>query len=75
MWFVCQMGGCNPHVVGKRVVGPHENPSKTKIYNRAGERPEACDHLERIAKTMLDDARVWRGGAEIPEVELSSNTN
>ena len=42
---------------------------KTKIYNCAGEKPEACGHLERIARTVLEDARVWRGGAEIPEVE------
>ena len=42
---------------------------KTKIFNRAGERPEACDHLERIARTVSEEARVWRGGADIPEVE------
>ena len=34
-----------------------------------GERPEACDHLERIARTVSEEARVWRGGADIPEVE------
>ena len=42
---------------------------KTKIFNRAGERPEACDHLERIARTVSEEARVWRGGADIPEVD------
>ena len=42
---------------------------KTKIFNRAGERPEACDHLERIARTVSEEARVWRGAADIPEVE------
>ena len=35
----------------------------------AGERPEACDHLERIARTVSEEVRVWRGGADIPEVE------
>ena len=67
-----KQGGCNPHVVGERVVGPRENrvhAGNTKIFNRAGERPEACDHLERIARTMSEEARVWRRGADIPEVE------
>ena len=37
---------------------------KTKIWNRAGVRPEACNFLERRARLVLEGARVWRGGLE-----------
>ena len=35
---------------------------KTKVWNRAGVRPEACDFLERRAQLAVERARVWRGG-------------
>ena len=42
---------------------------KTKVYNRAGVRPEACDRLERRARLATQEARVWRGGLDVnPEV-------
>ena len=37
---------------------------KTKVWNRAGVRPEACDFLERRAHLAVERARVWRGGLE-----------
>ena len=37
---------------------------KTKIWNRAGVRPEACDFLERRARLVLGGVRVWRGVLE-----------
>ena len=37
---------------------------KTKVWNRAGVRPEACDFLERRAQLVVESARVWRGGDE-----------
>ena len=72
-WFVCQTGWLQSTRCWRTRCGSTREfecmQGKTKIYNRAGERPEACDHLERIARTVLEDARVWRGGADIPEVE------
>ena len=35
---------------------------KTKIWNRLGTRPEACDLLERIARVENPRATVWKGG-------------
>ena len=37
---------------------------KTKIWNRGGVRPEACDFSEHRARLVLETARVWRGGFE-----------
>ena len=34
---------------------------KTQVWNSAGDRPEACDTLERIARASDPDARVWKG--------------
>ena len=34
---------------------------KTQVWNAAGERPEACDVLERIAQEEDPRARVWKG--------------
>ena len=34
---------------------------KTQVWNSAGVRPEACDTLERIARTSVPDAQVWKG--------------
>ena len=52
-------------------MGSRKNPSAPGEDEdvQLGERPEACDYLERIARTVLDDARVWRGVAETPEGE------
>ena len=33
---------------------------KTKVWNRAGERPQICDVLERIAR--LQNPELWCGG-------------
>ena len=41
---------------------------KTKIWNRAGNRPAVCDVLERIARTVNPRAKVWRG-SQLPTVE------
>ena len=43
---------------------------KTKVWNRAGTRPEACDFLERRAQLVSEQQpRVWRGGDDVPPVE------
>ena len=42
---------------------------KTKVWNRAGMRPEACDFLERRAQLVVERARVWRGGDEAGTAE------
>ena len=42
---------------------------KTKVWNRAGIRPEACDFLERRAQLVVERARVWRGGDEAGTAE------
>ena len=34
---------------------------KTQVWNSAGDRPEACDALERITSASDPDARVWKG--------------
>ena len=34
---------------------------KTKVWNRAGERPQNCDVLERVAQMENPRAVVWRG--------------
>ena len=34
---------------------------KTKVWNSAGERPEACHELERVARLSDPEAIVWRG--------------
>ena len=34
---------------------------KTKVWNFSGERPEACDELERVARLTDPEAIVWRG--------------
>ena len=41
---------------------------KTQVWNAAGERPEACDILERIAQAEDPRARVWKG-SNIPTAE------
>ena len=41
---------------------------KTQVWNAAGERPEACDILERIAQAENPGARVWKG-SNIPTAE------
>ena len=41
---------------------------KTKVWNRAGIRPLACDVLERIARIQHPSAVVWRG-SDIPTVD------
>ena len=42
----------------------------TKMWNRAGIRPEACDFLERRAQLFSEQQpRVWRGGNDVPSVE------
>ena len=35
---------------------------KTKVWNRAGVRPDVCDVLERIAQVADPTATVWKGG-------------
>ena len=35
---------------------------KTKIWNKSGVRPVACDRLERIAQVENPRATVWKGG-------------
>ena len=34
---------------------------ETKVWNSAGERPEACHELERVARLSDPEAIVWRG--------------
>ena len=34
---------------------------KTQVWNAAGDRPPACDLLERIAQASDPEARVWKG--------------
>ena len=41
---------------------------KTKVWNRAGIRPLACDMLERIARVQHPSATVWRG-SDIPTAD------
>ena len=41
---------------------------KTQVWNAIGERPEACDALERIAQEEDPSAGVWKG-SDIPNVE------
>ena len=41
---------------------------KTKVWNRAGIRPFACDVLERIARVQHLQAVVWRG-SDIPTAD------
>ena len=41
---------------------------KTKVWNRAGMRPEACDFLERRAQLVVE-RQVWRGGDEAGTAE------
>ena len=41
---------------------------KTKVWNRAGIKPLACDVLERIARIQHPSAVVWRG-SDIPTVD------
>ena len=41
---------------------------KTKVWNRAGNRPAICDVLERIAQAEHPRARVWRG-SQVPSNE------
>ena len=41
---------------------------ETQVWNAAGERPEACDILERIAQAEDPRARVWKG-SNIPTAE------
>ena len=50
-------------------VGPaYVHVGKTKIWNRAGNRPAVCDVLERIARTVNPRVKVWRG-SQLPTVE------
>ena len=41
---------------------------KTQVWNAVGERPDACEVLERIAQAENPSARVWKG-SDIPTVE------
>ena len=41
---------------------------KTHVWNQAGQKPEACDRLQRVAVQVDPTARVWRG-SELPTVE------
>ena len=41
---------------------------KTRVWNRVGLRPEACNVLERIARTVDPTAVVWRG-SDLPPIE------
>ena len=34
---------------------------KTQVWNKSGTRPQACDALERVARTVNPRAVVWRG--------------
>ena len=40
---------------------------KTQVWNAAGDRPPACDVLERIAQVSDPDARVWKGSGVATE--------
>ena len=59
-------GWRGPHHVGKMRCGVmpriQVHAGKTKVWNRAGVRPEHCDFLERRAHLAVERARVWRGG-------------
>ena len=47
-----------------------QHAGKTKVWNRAGTRPEACDFLERRAQLVSEQQpRVGRGGDDVPSVE------
>ena len=39
---------------------------KTQIWNQAGEKPEGCGELERVAVAADPTAVVWRGSPELP---------
>ena len=39
---------------------------KTQIWNQAGEKPEGCEELERVAVAADPTAVVWRGSEELP---------
>ena len=41
---------------------------KTHVWNQAGQKPEACDRLQRVAVQVDPTARVWPG-SELPTVE------
>ena len=41
---------------------------KTKVWNKAGVRPQICDVLERMARDNDPSARVWRGSG-VPSAE------
>ena len=48
-----------------RVAGIRFHQGKTKIWNRAGEKPAVCDVSERMARIADPTACVWRG-SEVP---------
>ena len=48
--------------------GIHVHVGKTKIWNRAGNRPAICDMLERIAQRVNPRAKVWRG-SQVPTAD------
>ena len=50
-----------------RVAGIRIHQGKTKIWNRAGEKPAVCDVLERMARIADPTACVWRG-SEFPRL-------
>ena len=53
-------------------MGPTRIPvhvGKMKIYKCIGERSEVCDHLERIARTVLEEAEC---GEEAPFERLNA---
>ena len=48
-----------------QAVGTRVHQRKNKVWNRCGEKPAACEVLERIAKAAHPMATVWRG-SELP---------
>ena len=47
---------------------------KTKIWNRAGNRPVICDALERMAQQVDPRARVWLGSQVPTDARIPSWT-
>ena len=60
------------HSVAQRELWAHcrirVHGSKTHVWNRAGQKPEACNRLQRVAEVHDPTARVWRG-SEVPLAE------
>ena len=60
------------HSVAQRELWAHRrirvHGGKTHVWNRAGQKPEACNRLQRVAEVHDRTARVWRG-SEVPLAE------